>query len=68
MRLLEGGQSNPTFRLTSPTGEYVLRRKPVGSLLQSAHMVDREFRVIAALASTDVPVPARVPRSVSTTP
>ncbi|WP_298495320.1 phosphotransferase family protein [uncultured Maritimibacter sp.] len=53
------GQSNPTFRLDGPTGAYVLRRKPPGQLLKSAHAVDREFRVQAALADTDVPV-ARV--------
>lgn len=50
------GQSNPTFRLTTPTGPYVLRRKPPGQLLKSAHAVDREFRVQSALAGTDVPV------------
>ncbi len=54
---LAGGQSNPTFRLSAPSGDYVLRRKPLGDLLQSAHMVEREFRVMAALAGTDVPVP-----------
>lgn len=54
-----GGQSNPTFRLTSPTGHYVLRRKPPGQLLKSAHAVDREFRVQRALWGSDVPV-ARV--------
>lgn len=52
-----GGQSNPTFRISSPSGGYVLRRKPPGLLLKSAHAVDREFRVISALARTDVPVP-----------
>jgi len=51
-----GGQSNPTFALTSPSGRYVLRRKPPGELLKSAHAVDREFRVQKALAGTDVPV------------
>ncbi len=51
-----GGQSNPTFRLTTPGGTYVLRRKPPGNLLKSAHAVDREFRVQKALAGTDVPV------------
>ncbi|SHK13781.1 Predicted kinase, aminoglycoside phosphotransferase (APT) family [Shimia gijangensis] len=51
-----GGQSNPTFALTSPSGRYVLRRKPPGVLLKSAHAVDREFRVQKALADTDVPV------------
>ncbi|MEM7269265.1 MAG: phosphotransferase [Pseudomonadota bacterium] len=51
------GQSNPTFLLSSPSGRYVLRRKPPGVLLKSAHAVDREFRVISALAETDVPTP-----------
>ncbi|MEM9012458.1 MAG: phosphotransferase family protein [Pseudomonadota bacterium] len=51
------GQSNPTFILTAASGQYVLRRKPPGDLLKSAHAVDREFRVISALAGTDVPVP-----------
>jgi aminoglycoside phosphotransferase (APT) family kinase protein len=51
-----GGQSNPTFLLESPSGKYVLRRKPPGQVLKSAHAVDREFRVIAALAATEVPV------------
>lgn len=51
-----GGQSNPTFLLSADSGQYVLRRKPPGVLLKSAHAVDREFRVISALADTDVPV------------
>jgi aminoglycoside phosphotransferase (APT) family kinase protein len=51
-----GGQSNPTFLLTADSGKYVLRRKPPGKLLKSAHAVDREFRVITALADTDLPV------------
>ena len=51
-----GGQSNPTFLLTSPTGQWVLRRKPPGQLLASAHAVDREYRVLEALANTGVPV------------
>jgi aminoglycoside phosphotransferase (APT) family kinase protein len=50
------GQSNPTFLLESPSGPLVLRRKPPGLLLKSAHAVDREFRVQRALAGTDVPV------------
>jgi len=54
----KGGQSNPTFLLSARSGRYVLRRKPPGQLLPSAHAVDREFRVIRALALTDVPVPA----------
>lgn len=50
------GQSNPTFMLKTTEGNYVLRRKPPGVLLKSAHAVDREFRVQKALADTDVPV------------
>ena len=53
----DGGQSNPTFKLSTPNSTYVLRRKPPGELLKSAHAVDREFRVISALANTEVPVP-----------
>jgi aminoglycoside phosphotransferase (APT) family kinase protein len=53
----EGGQSNPTFLLQTPDADYVLRRKPPGVLVKSAHAVDREFRVIRALADTTVPVP-----------
>lgn len=52
-----GGQSNPTFLIRSDAGRFVLRRKPAGALLKSAHAVDREYRVMAALAETDVPVP-----------
>ncbi|WP_420012495.1 phosphotransferase family protein [Tateyamaria sp.] len=52
----EGGQSNPTFLLKTGAGNYVLRRKPPGQLLKSAHAVDREFRVQSALAGSDVPV------------
>jgi aminoglycoside phosphotransferase (APT) family kinase protein len=52
-----GGQSNPTFKLTSGGEHYVLRRKPEGELLKSAHAVDREFKVISALENTEVPVP-----------
>ena len=52
-----GGQSNPTFRLEADSGTYVLRRQPPGKLLKSAHAVDREFRVMRALAGTAVPVP-----------
>lgn len=51
-----GGQSNPTYRLTTPAGRYVLRRKPPGVLLKSAHAVEREFRVQRALAGSAVPV------------
>src|SRR6202035_3918297 len=52
-----GGQSNPTYRLRAASGDYVLRKKPPGPLLPSAHAVDREFRVMRALAATAVPVP-----------
>jgi len=52
------GQSNPTFKIRARSGEYVLRRQPPGELLKSAHAVDREYRVLEALASTDVPVAA----------
>jgi len=51
-----GGQSNPTYRLTTPKCSYVLRRKPPGVLLKSAHAVEREFRVQRALQGTSVPV------------
>jgi aminoglycoside phosphotransferase (APT) family kinase protein len=52
----KGGQSNPTYKVTAGGNAYVLRRKPPGNLLPSAHAVDREYRVITALAQTDVPV------------
>ena len=52
----KGGQSNPTFLLSAGNRKYVMRRKPPGKLLPSAHAVDREYRVITALAQTDVPV------------
>ena len=51
------GQSNPTFKITAASGEYVLRRQPPGELLKSAHAVDREYRVLSALADSDVPLP-----------
>ena len=51
------GQSNPTYLLSSGASKYVLRAKPPGKLLKSAHAVDREFRVMQALAGTNVPVP-----------
>ena len=57
IRQFEGGQSNPTFVLHTPEAAYVLRKKPPGQLLPSAHAVDREYRVMTALAETDVPVP-----------
>ncbi len=57
VRQFRGGQSNPTYLLESPSGRYVLRRKPPGKLLKSAHAVDREYRVISALYAADFPVP-----------
>jgi hypothetical protein len=51
-----GGQSNPTFRLAAGGRQYVLRRKPPGKLLPSAHAVDREYRVITALREAGIPV------------
>ena len=54
---LRGGQSNPTYRLDTPGARYVLRRKPAGRLLRSAHLVEREYQVMTALAGTGVPVP-----------
>ena len=52
----KGGQSNPTYRLDTPGRSYVMRRKPFGKLLPSAHAVDREFRVISALSKQGFPV------------
>lgn len=57
LRRLSGGQSNPTWKVEAASGAYVLRQKPVGAVLPSAHAVDREYRVMQALAGTDVPVP-----------
>ncbi|WP_240048189.1 phosphotransferase family protein [Crenalkalicoccus roseus] len=54
---ISGGQSNPTFFVTYPNRRLVLRKKPPGELLPSAHAVDREARVLTALAGTEVPVP-----------
>ncbi|MDO9607674.1 MAG: phosphotransferase [Brevundimonas sp.] len=56
VRQFKGGQSNPTYELTTPSAAYVLRRKPPGVLLPSAHAVDREFQVISALAAQGFPV------------
>ena len=56
LRQFKGGQSNPTYEVITPGRRYVLRRKPPGKLLPSAHAVDREFRVIAALHPTGFPV------------
>src|SRR5499427_304271 len=57
VRQFKGGQSNPTYLLQTPNRRYVLRRKPPGKLLPSAHAVDREFRVISALDRQNFPVP-----------
>jgi len=56
VRQFKGGQSNPTYLLETSTGKYVLRRKPPGKLLPSAHAVDREFRVVSALHAQGFPV------------
>src|SRR5215475_13643253 len=56
IRQFKGGQSNPTYLLETPTRRYVLRRKPPGKLLPSAHAVDREYRVIRALHAQGFPV------------
>ena len=57
VRALTGGQSNPTFRLSSGAQQFVLRKKPPGPLLPSAHAVEREYKVMKALEGTEVPVP-----------
>ena len=53
----QGGQSNPTFCLEANNKRYVLRKKPPGKLLPSAHLIEREYKIMSALAETDVPVP-----------
>ncbi len=60
VRQFDGGQSNPTYLLNAAGGNFVLRRKPPGELLASAHAIDREYRVLDALSRTDVPVPKPV--------
>ncbi|MFA6154608.1 phosphotransferase family protein [Mesorhizobium sp.] len=64
----KSGQSNPTYLLTAASGRYVLRAKPAGQLLKSAHQVDREFKVMSALAGTAVPVPAMLHLSAEDSP
>ncbi|TPM97901.1 phosphotransferase family protein [Mesorhizobium sp. B2-1-3A] len=64
----KSGQSNPTYLLTAASGRYVLRAKPPGQLLKSAHQVDREFRVMKALAVTAVPVPEMLHLSAEDSP
>jgi aminoglycoside phosphotransferase (APT) family kinase protein len=61
LRQFKGGQSNPTYELRTPARAYVLRRKPPGKLLPSAHAVDREFRVISALHPSGFPSRAPTP-------
>src|SRR6478672_9691131 len=58
VRQFKGGQSNPTYLIETPARRFVLRRKPPGKLLPSAHAVDREFRVIGALSAQGFPVAA----------
>ena len=57
IRQYAGGQSNPTFLIQTPSRQFVLRKKPPGKLLPSAHLVEREYRVMTALAASGVPVP-----------
>ena len=60
VRQLSGGQSNPTYLIDSPGGQFVLRKKPPGTLLPSAHQVEREYRVAKALQGTAVAVPRMI--------
>jgi aminoglycoside phosphotransferase (APT) family kinase protein len=60
VRQFKGGQSNPTYLIETPLRRYVLRRKPPGKLLPSAHAVDREHRIISALHAQGFPVAAPV--------
>ncbi|ESY79096.1 aminoglycoside phosphotransferase [Mesorhizobium sp. LNHC221B00] len=64
----KSGQSNPTYLLMAASGRYVLRAKPPGQLLKSAHQVDREFRVMKALAGSAVPVPRMLHLSAEDSP
>ena len=57
IKQFKGGQSNPTYLVKTNQNNYVLRRKPPGKLLPSAHAVDREYKVITALNKTDIPIP-----------
>jgi aminoglycoside phosphotransferase (APT) family kinase protein len=57
IRQFAGGQSNPTYLLSTPGADYVLRKKPSGSLLPGAHLIEREFRVMSALSEVGIPVP-----------
>ena len=57
IRKFADGESNPTYLVTAASGEYVLRKKPAGKLVRSAHAIDREYRVMQALSDSEVPVP-----------
>ena len=57
LRQFQGGQSNPTFLIQTPERKYVLRKKPPGKLLPSAHLIEREYRILRALPSDQVPLP-----------
>ena len=61
LKQFKGGQSNPTYLVETSERRYVLRRKPPGKLLPSAHAVDREYRVISALYAQGFPSPSRSP-------
>jgi aminoglycoside phosphotransferase (APT) family kinase protein len=57
LRQFQGGQSNPTYLIQTADRKFVLRKKPPGKLLPSAHLIEREYRILRALPGTDVPVP-----------
>lgn len=57
LRQFQGGQSNPTFLIDTPARKYVLRKKPPGKLLPSAHLIEREYRILKALPADQVPLP-----------
>lgn len=57
LRQFQGGQSNPTYLIRTPTRKFVLRKKPPGKLLPSAHLIEREYRILRALPEAEVPVP-----------
>ena len=57
LRQFQGGQSNPTYLIETPTKKFVLRKKPPGKLLPSAHLIEREYRILRALPETAIPVP-----------
>jgi aminoglycoside phosphotransferase (APT) family kinase protein len=57
LRQFQGGQSNPTYLIETPTGKFVLRKKPPGRLLPSAHLIEREYRLLRSLPADLVPIP-----------